>query len=101
MWGPERDKEMTCECFVLSGGGVGAEALRHEDAVAVHKLLQDTLGDKVAAEEWNHRCSKVFRWSGFFEGADRLHLDYSNQEDAAPPAVNGVAEGVKQLSLQN
>lgn len=80
---------------------MAAEALRHADAVAVHTLLQDTLGDRAAAEEWIHRCSKVFRWSGFFEGADRLRLDYSKQEEAAPPAVNGVAEGVKELSLQS
>jgi hypothetical protein len=79
---------------------VAAEALKHADAVAVHRLLQDTLGDEAAAKEWKQRCSKVFRWSGFFEGAGRLHLDYS-KADAAPAQENGVADAMKKVSLNS
>ncbi|CAL8463644.1 g3178 [Coccomyxa elongata] len=84
----------------LVGGGVAADALRHADAVAVHALLQDTLGDSAAAQEWKQRCSKVFRWSGFFEGADRLHLDVTTTDTAAAQA-NGVADAMKKVSLSN
>lgn len=79
---------------------MAADALKHADAVAVHALLQDTLGDSAAAQEWKQRCSKVFRWSGFFEGADRLHLD-EPKTDAAPAQANGVADAMKKVSLSN
>ncbi len=79
---------------------MAADALKHADAVAVHALLQDTLGDSAAAQEWKQRCSKVFRWSGFFEGADRLRLDETVAE-AAPAQANGVADAMKKVSLSN
>ncbi len=87
-------------CLFWPGGGVPAEALTHADAVAVHKLLQGTLGDEAAAQEWKQRCSKVFRWSGCFEGADRLHLNYP-KADPAPAQANGVADALKKVSLDS
>lgn len=42
-----------------AGGGVPADAFTHADAVEVHKLLGQELGDAAAAAEWKARCAKV------------------------------------------
>jgi hypothetical protein len=81
------------------GGGIAAEALTHKDAVAVHKLLGQKFGDQAAAEDWRQRCSKVFRWSGFFQGADRLSLGhYLDKADNGADA-NGVADALQGMSV--
>ena len=51
---------------------------------------------------------KVFRWSGYFKGADRLHLPYEEQEAGLdggaglvdrPTQANGVADALQHVSL--
>ena len=53
---------------------------------------------------------KVFRWSGYFEGADRLHLPYEEQQEAGPGSsagakkestqANGIADALQHASLE-
>ena len=54
---------------LCTGGGVPAEAFRHEDAVAVHRLLGEQFGDEDAAAEWKARCAKVL-----YEGAGHASI---------------------------
>ena len=84
---------------LTAGGGVAAEKFTHEDAVVVHRLLGERLSDKVAAAEWKARCAKVFRWSGYFEGADRVRLPYDEEDVPAVADANGVADALQGVSL--
>ncbi|DBA72018.1 TPA: hypothetical protein ACH3X2_010757 [Trebouxia sp. C0005] len=65
----------------------------HEDAQAVHSLLQNTFRDEEAADQWFSRSQSVFCWSQYFAGSKRLHV-------TSGPESNGVLEdSVAQLSL--
>lgn len=63
----------------------------HQDAQAVHVLLQETFQDEAAATEWFERCRSVFCWSQHFSGAKRLQRHADNGA--------AVADKVSQLSL--
>jgi hypothetical protein len=85
---------------------VAAESFRHEDAVEAHRLLSQRFGDEAASAEWKARCARVFRWSGYFEGADRVHLPYEEEARAASAdgakadgTVNGIADAMHGVSL--
>lgn len=43
-------------------------AASHEEAVSVHRLLQDTLKDGAAAAAFLATCAKTFQWSAYFQG---------------------------------
>ena len=57
----------------------------HQDAVAVHELLQGRLSDTAAAKSWFAQCQKVFQWSQHFEGSQRVSFD--KPEEAAADAA--------------
>jgi len=85
-------------CLVLTGWTADGGILRHDDCVAVHKVLQDgTLADPAAAEQWKASCQEVFAWSAYFEGARRLPHD-APVAAAEEPTANGVAPPVDGLS---
>lgn len=76
---------------ILPAGSTGRAS--HEDAQAVHSLLQNTFRDEEAADQWFSRSQSVFCWSQYFAGSKRLHV-------TSGPESNGVLEdSVAQLSL--
>lgn len=79
-------------CLSAAGGGFEAHELRHEDCVAVHKLLQGTLANADAAETWRLRCRELFAWSAYFEGAKRLPLELPVSTAEEGGHANGVAK---------
>jgi hypothetical protein len=83
--------------FEDAGWTADGRVLRHEDCVAVHKLLvEGTLADPAAAEQWTASCRNVFTWSAYFDGARRLPLD-KPVATADEPTANGVAPSVDGL----
>ena len=88
--------------LVDAGWMADGRVLRHEDCVAVHKLLlQGSLADSAAAEQWKASCRDVFTWSAYFDGARRLPLD-KPVATADEPTANGVAlsvDGIGSLHL--
>lgn len=89
-----------------AGGGVPAEALTHADAVAVHDLLAQILEDPQAAADWKQRCAKVFRWSSFFQGQDRVDLGHYVDKadgDSSSKSVdtNGIVDALKNTKLDS
>ncbi|KAL3138957.1 hypothetical protein ABBQ32_005768 [Trebouxia sp. C0010 RCD-2024] len=65
----------------------------HEDAKAVHNLLKDTFQDAEASAQWFDRCQKVFCWSQYFDGAERLQIQ------PVPDSNGALKDGVAHLSL--
>ena len=60
-------------------------AIPHQDAVAVHELLQGKLSDAAAAKSWFAQCQKVFQWSQHFEGSQRV--SFKKPDEAAADAA--------------
>lgn len=86
----------------VTGGGFEAHDLRHEDCVAVHKLLQGALADAAAGEAWRQRCRELFAWSAYFDGAKRLPLELPVSTAEEGGHANGVAkaaDGIAGLQL--
>ena len=71
-----------------AGGGIPAEALRHDNCMAVAELLAGPLSAPSKAAEWRRRCAALFPWSQYFEGPAR-----SRAPVLAAPTANGAASG--------
>lgn len=44
------------------------QSASHDDCVAVHQLLRDTLQDPAAADKFLTKSGAVFQWSAYFKG---------------------------------